>query len=95
MAGVIYPIVHEEHQREQYFFDRATVTRLADIAARFDRPCCLCAPTVGRELSTRGAAVRVLDLDQRFADVRGFRSYDLYRPDYLDEAYGLKLAAPP
>ncbi|MCW5802798.1 MAG: hypothetical protein KIT31_10465 [Deltaproteobacteria bacterium] len=87
--------MHERHEHEQYFFLPETVTELADFAAGFARPCCLCAPTVGAELAARGAWVRVLDLDERFAGVRGFVPYDLYRPRALDEDYDLILCDPP
>lgn len=87
--------MYEHHQREQYFFDPPTVTRLADFAQQFERPCCLCAPLVARELAVRGAPVRLLDTDERFAGVPGFRRYDLYRPAWLDETFDLILCDPP
>ena len=34
----------EIHGKEQFFFDDATVARLADVAGEFERPCALCAP---------------------------------------------------
>jgi len=40
--------MEERHQREQYFFDRETLAALSDFVSRFERPCCLCAPMVGR-----------------------------------------------
>ena len=85
----------ERHEREQYFFDAGTVGRLADLVASFERPCCLCAPMVGRELHRRGRTVRVLDVDERFADLPGFVTWDLYRPRHLDEQFDLVLCDPP
>src|SRR5437868_1962621 len=87
--------MEERHEREQYFFDAATVRVLADFVGSFERPCCLCAPTIGRELHRRGRAVRVLDVDERFSDLSGFLAWDLYRPRHLDEEFDLVLCDPP
>ena len=38
--------MHEDHQREQYFFDPPTIVRLGALVSPYERPCCLCAPTV-------------------------------------------------
>ena len=38
--------MHEDHRREQFFFDPPTVVRLADLLAPYEAPCCRCAPTV-------------------------------------------------
>lgn len=87
--------IEEQHEREQYFFDASTLRALADFVQSFDRPCCLCAPMLGQELQTRGNVVRVLDTDERFADLRGFRRWDLYRPEHLDETFDLIVCDPP
>jgi len=87
--------IEENHQREQYFFDSQTVTELASFLAQFERPCCLCAPMIGRELHARGRSIRVLDADDRFADLPGFVKWDLYRPRHLDEEFDLILCDPP
>lgn len=85
----------EHHHREQYFFDQRTLAELADFVGSFDRPCCLCAPMLGRELHRQGRIVRVLDVDRRFADLDGFVEWDLYRPRHLDEEFDLVLCDPP
>lgn len=87
--------MEERHENEQYFFTPRTTERLADIAARFDNPCCICAPSVGVELGRRGVRVRVLDIDERFARTPGFRRYDLFRPEWLGEEFGIILCDPP
>ena len=87
--------MQERHAREQYFFDRRTVSHLANFASRFDLPCCLCAPMVGEALGAMGVRARVLDVDERFAHVAGFRPYDVYRPAETGEKYGLVLVDPP
>jgi hypothetical protein len=85
----------EQHAIEQYFWDETTINQVADVAARFQNPCCLCAPMVGRELKKRGITARVLDIDERFSDLQGFRRFDLYRPSWLGEEFGVILCDPP
>lgn len=87
--------LQEHHGREQYFFDDETAGELADLAGSFERPCCLCAPTVGAELHRRGRIVRVLDIDRRFANLYGFMEWNVYRPRRLDEEFGVILCDPP
>lgn len=87
--------MQERHENEQYFFTPKTTERLADFAARFANPCCICAPSVGAELGRRGVPVRVLDIDERFARTPGFRRYDLFRPEWLGEEFGIILCDPP
>jgi len=85
----------EHHHREQYFFDAPTLSRLADFVGSFERPCCLCAPMLGRELARRERGVTVLDADRRFADVPGFVEWDLTRPRHLEQTFDLIVCDPP
>lgn len=85
----------ECHEREQYFWDAPTLQTLADLSARFENPCCLCAPMLGRALTERGVETRVLDSDERFAADAGFVQFDLYRPVWQDETYGVIVCDPP
>ena len=85
----------ERHENEQYFFDGATLDHLSAFVSGFERPCCICAPMLGRALARRGKAVRILDIDERFADTPGFRSWDLHRPKWLGESYDLIICDPP
>ena len=87
--------MHERHEHEQYFFDAPTLARLADVVAQFEHPCCLCAPMLGKALVERGVAVRILDLDERFASLPGFQRYDLHRPEWLGESFGVIVCDPP
>jgi putative N6-adenine methyltransferase len=87
--------VYERHENEQYFFDAPTLAHLAGFVAAFDNPCCLCTPLLGRDLEIRGVSVRTLDKDERFSGLHGFRKYDLYRPEWLGEEFGLIICDPP
>jgi hypothetical protein len=87
--------MEERRENEQYFFDEPTITQLADLIQPYRLPCCLCAPTVGRELARRGIDVRILDIDERFKELRGFRYFDLGRPSWPGESFGVILFDPP
>ena len=85
----------ERHEAEQYFWDAETLNALSDVAARFERPCALCAPLLGRVWNERGLESRSLDCDERFSTDENYALYDLYRPLYRDENYGLIICDPP
>jgi hypothetical protein len=87
--------MHERHEVEQYVYLPETSERLASFVAGFPRPCCLCAPTVGVALAQRRVSARVLEIDERFAPTPGFRRWDLYRLQPLDETFGCILCDPP
>lgn len=87
--------MRENHEREQYFFDADTIDRVAQFAAGFADPCCLCAPRVGEALVARGAKPTILDIDERFADVPGFERFDLARPHWLGRTFGIIVCDPP
>jgi hypothetical protein len=87
--------MYELHENEQYFFDRPTLTHLAAFLSAYPNPCCLCCPLLGRELAERGLTVRILDIDERFASLPGFRRYDLHRPEWLGEEFGIIVCDPP
>ena len=87
--------MYEQHKSEQYFFDKPTIERLTGFLERFENPCCLCAPLLGRELAESGHKVRILDIDDRFASGPGFLKYDLYRPEWLGEAFDIIICDPP
>ncbi len=87
--------MYERHENEQYFFDEATLERLATFVRGFESPCLICAPLLGRRVAESGHPVRVLDIDERFSQVPGFRHFDLQRPEWLGEEYDLILCDPP
>lgn len=87
--------MYELHQNEQYFFDQATLEHLADFVQSFSRPCCLCAPLLGKTLTDRGVAVKILDIDERFASLPGFQRYNIYRPIWIEDEFDFILCDPP
>lgn len=86
--------MEERHELEQYFFDADTVTRFADLL-QAEKCCVLCAPTLGAELERRGADVTILDVDERFRHLKGFRHWDFYRPERLEKRFDLIFCDPP
>jgi hypothetical protein len=88
--------MRERQEIEQYFFSRETLDHLARFAMRFPNPCCLCTPSLGAELEGRGVErVTTLDIDERFAHLRGFRRYDVLSPEPLDDRFGVIICDPP
>src|SRR5262245_31782248 len=87
--------MREKQEIEQYFFDAPTLDHLARFAARFHNPCCLCTPSLGEELESRGVIARTLDVDERFSYLQGFRHYDLDNAEPLDEHFGIIICDPP
>ena len=84
----------EKHENEQYFFDKETTAHLANFA-RVPEPLLSLRTTLGQELERLGVASRILDIDARFATLRGFLHYDVTRPRWLGESFGLILFDPP
>lgn len=72
--------IPERHDFEQYFFADPTVEELAPLIERFQRPVILCAPRLGQALERRGRDVATLDVDERFAHLRGFVKWNIRRP---------------
>lgn len=87
--------MYELHENEQYFFDRPTLTHMADFVSAYPNPCCICCPLLGRELAARDIPVRILDIDERFSSLPGFRRFDLHRPEWLGEEFGIIVCDPP
>lgn len=75
--------MHENHQREQYFWAPPTLDRLADLVSTFRDPLLLCCPMLGQHLWGRGKQVLTLDVDERFATLPRFVRWDLHRPTPL------------
>ena len=73
--------VSEDHAFEQYFFDAETRQALLDLLyARHARPLLLCAPSLAVDAEARGKPYLLLDRDERFSFLSGFRAFDLARP---------------
>ncbi len=88
-------VMYEIHAQEQYFFDEPTLDQLSEFLARWSAPCCICAPLLGKHAVEQGVPVTILDVDERFADVPGFRHYDLYNPEWIDQEFDLIFCDPP
>lgn len=87
--------MYELHENEQYFFTQETLDTLCVFLWQYDFVCCLCAPLLGKKLAEEGREVRILDIDDRFKDIWGYRYFDLHRPEWLGEKYNLIICDPP
>ncbi len=87
--------MYELHENEQYFFDAATLDRLAAFVGGWASPCLLCAPLLGKRLVESNVEVSILDIDDRFASLPGFRRFDIHRPEWTGRKFGLILCDPP
>lgn len=87
--------MEERHENEQYFFTPRTVADVCDALDGFERSCVLCAPMVGGELERRGREVATLDVDERFASLKSFRKWDLYRPERIETKFDVIFCDPP
>ncbi len=85
----------ENHKNEQYFFDDESLELLADLLLNWERPCCICCPMLGKKLGERSVDVTVLDIDERFSDLRGYRRYDLLKPEWITERFDIIVCDPP
>lgn len=87
--------MHELHKNEQYFFDAETITHLVSFLAAFKRIGILCAPMLGQALANSDREITVLDIDERFANVRGFLNWSIYRPQRLPQEFDIIICDPP
>lgn len=87
--------VYNRRKNKQYSFDQDAAYWFADLLEPFQRPCVLCAPTVGIELEDRGVQVTTLDMDERFASLRSFKKWDVLRPTLLGEEFDIIFCDPP
>jgi hypothetical protein len=85
----------ERHEFEQYFFAERTLDDLCELLGRFQRPVILCAPRLGEAMERRGRTVATLDVDERFARLRGFVKWNIRRPAPLGFKPDLILCDPP
>lgn len=85
----------ERHEFDQYFFADPTLDDLCGVLERFQRPVILCAPRLGEAMERRGRVVATLDIDERFARLRGFVKWNIRRPTPLDFKPDLIFCDPP
>lgn len=85
----------ELHENEQYFFSDESLKYFGDLVDRYASPCLLCAPTLGVEMHKRKKKARVLDVDTRFSFLPGFKKWDIWRPEKLEETFDFLLVDPP
>ena len=88
-------MIEEKHENEQYFFTDDTVEYLTRVAMSFDKICCICCPSIGNRLEEMGTDVTILDIDERFSDLEGFKYWDIKSPKYISDEFDLIIMDPP
>ena len=71
-------MMEEMHENEQYFFTPKFLKWFADTIDDFfhdKKVCCICCPSLGVELASRGVDVKILDIDERFEMLRKYTSF--------------------
>ena len=87
--------MYELHKNEQYFFNDATLSDLDSFLSGFDNIGILCAPMLGQMLANSKKNITILDIDERFSNARGFRYWNIYRPERLPQAFEIIICDPP
>ena len=87
--------MYELHKNEQYFFNDATLSDLDSFLSGFDNIGILCAPMLGQTLANSKKDITILDIDERFSNARGFRYWNIYRPERLPQAFEIIICDPP
>ena len=88
-------MIEERHENEQYFFTEDTAAYITRMALSFNKICCICCPSVGKRLEELGADVTILDIDERFNDLEGFKYWDIKHPKYISDEFDLIIMDPP
>jgi hypothetical protein len=78
----------------QFFYSTQTARELVSALDHFRSPCCLCTPRLAAEWHARGRAVTLLEYDLRFANLPGFRQFDVLRPQPVREVHDLVIFDP-
>ncbi len=87
--------MYELHKQEQYFFDDATIKHLTGFLYAYESICVLCAPLLGRSLSSIKSNVTILDIDDRFTDTKGYLSWNIYKPQWINQSFDIIICDPP
>jgi len=88
--------MQENHQREQYWYDEATLRRLSQLVWQYRKVVGLCCPMLGKYMADRGYhPPLVLDIDTRFVGNRWFRPWNIHDPKPLEFHPDLVVVDPP
>ena len=73
LAGVV-----EDHRLEQFYWDEPTRARLLKRLGEYRAPLLVGTPSLAVDAENAGLPYLLLDVDERFAFLPGFRRYDLF-----------------
>ncbi len=86
----------KEHKKfEQFFFEGETKDRLFKMVKHFKEPLFLCTPTLAELAQREGMNYLLLDHDQRFRSLKGYRYFDLFKPHFIEDSFDAIFCDPP
>ena len=89
--------LEENHEYEQFFWNKETVDRLMK-ACEFqyiEQTCCLTTPSLAHAWTDQGREEVLLDIDKRFSYLPKFKYYDVRQPYHFDNDFRLIILDPP
>jgi hypothetical protein len=87
--------VKPDFDLNQFFFNKSTADFMVSLFDHYNDICCLCTPRLAHEWFERGRTVTLLDIDERFAYLPGYRYYDLRNPINLSAVFDVIIVDPP
>ena len=61
----------------------------------YENICVLCTPMLGRSLANHKSNVTILDIDDRFANTKGFLNWNIYKPQWINQSFDIIVCDPP
>ena len=88
--------VDEDHAYEQFYFDAQTRAKLEKMLSSYQRPLFVGVPSLAVDADTAGTPYLLLDRDERFGFLSGYRHFEFEHPAPIsDYEYDVVLCDPP
>jgi len=87
--------VKPDFSLDQFYFNKKTARFMVSMFNHYNNICCLCTPRLAHEWFEGGRTVTLLDIDERFTYLPGYRYYDLRNPIKLPMIFDLIIVDPP
>jgi hypothetical protein len=76
--------VAELREYDQYFFSQKVLDTLVSNLKYESNIVCLCTPALANAFSIEGKETTCLDIDKRFDYLKGYKYFDILKPECLD-----------
>ncbi len=87
--------IEPDFLKNQFFYTAECARKIVSLFYCYNKVCCLCTPRLAFEWQRKGKNVCLLDIDERFSNIAGYRPYDILRPEKLSATFDLIIAEPP